>query len=150
MLVCALLAGACAVWSLREPLNVTISDLKPTEVTALEQRYAMKVRLLNPNDADIAFDGVVFDLEINEKPFAKGVSDRRSVIPRFGEALIDVQVVSGLQNVLRQINNLLKGNQTAITYRIKGRLHLDGGIGSVPFDTTGEISFPTGGGKTGS
>jgi LEA14-like dessication related protein len=72
------------------------------------------------------------------------------VIPRFGEALIDVQVVSGLQNILRQINDLLKGDRTAITYRIKGRLHLDGGIGSVPFDTSGEIVFPTGGGKAGS
>ena len=31
-LVCALLASACAVWNLREPLNVTIADLKPIEV----------------------------------------------------------------------------------------------------------------------
>jgi LEA14-like dessication related protein len=150
VLVCALLASACAVWGLREPLNVTIADLKPIEVGVLEQRYAMKVRLLNPNDTEIAFDGVVFDLQINDMSFAKGVSDQRSVIPRFGEALIDVQVVSGLQNILRQINDLLKGDRTALTYRIKGRLHLDGGIGSVPFDSRGEFAFPAGVGKTGS
>ena len=148
--LCALLVSACAVWGLREPLNVTIVDLKPIEVGVLEQRYAMKVRLLNPNDTEIAFDGVVFDLEINEKSFAKGVSDQRSVIPRFGEAVIDVQEVSGLQNILRQINDLLKGDRTTVTYRIKGRLHLVGGIGSVPFDASGEIALPAGLGKTGS
>jgi LEA14-like dessication related protein len=150
ILVCALLASACAVWGPREPLNVTIADLKPLEIGVLEQRYAMKVRLLNPNDTEIAFDGVVFDLQINDMSFAKGVSDQRSVIPRFGEALIEVQVVSGLQNILRQVNDLLKGDRTAVTYRIKGRLHLDGGIGSVPFDSRGEFVFPAGAGKTGS
>jgi LEA14-like dessication related protein len=149
VVLCALLASACAVWGLREPLNVTIADLKPLEIGVLEQRYAMKVRLLNPNDTEIAFDGVVFDLQINDMSFAKGVSDQRSVIPRFGEALIEVQVVSGLQDILRQVNDLLKGDRTAVTYRIKGRLHLDGGIGSVPFDSRGEFVFPAGAGKTG-
>jgi LEA14-like dessication related protein len=150
VMLCTFLASACAVWGLREPLNVTIADLKPLEIGVLEQRYVMKVRLLNPNDTEIAFDGVVFDLQINDMSFAKGVSDQRSVIPRFGEALIEVQVVSGLQNILRQVNDLLKGDRTAVTYRIKGRLHLDGGIGSVPFDSRGEFVFPAGAGKTGS
>ena len=122
----------------------------PIEVGFLEQRYAMKVRVLNPNDAEIVFDGVVFDLEINGKPFAKGVSSQSSVIPRFGEAVIDVQVVSGIQNILRQINELAKGNRTALTYRITGRLHSGGLFGFVNFDSSGEITLPTGNGKTGS
>lgn len=140
-LFCAASLSACAALSLQEPLSVTIADLKPIEVGVLEQRYALKVRLLNPNDAEITFDGVVFDLEINDTPFAKGVSNQRSVIPRFGEALIDVQAVSGLQNILLQINELLKGERTSLTYRIKGRLY-GGGFGYTRFDTSGEISIP--------
>jgi hypothetical protein len=65
LLTLTLALNACAALSLREPLNVTIADLKPIEVGLLEQRYAMRVRLLNPNDAEIAFDGAVFDLEIS-------------------------------------------------------------------------------------
>jgi LEA14-like dessication related protein len=148
--VCALMLGACAGLLIREPLNVTIAEFKPVEIGVLEQRYAVKVRLLNPNDTDVAFDGAVFDVEINGKPFATGVSDKGGTVPRFGEALIDLQVVSGLQNILRQINELQKGDRTSVTYRIKGRLHLAGGIGTVPFDTTGEFAFPIGGGKSGS
>ena len=142
-LLCAISFNACAALSMQEPLSVTIADLKPIEVGVLEQRYALKVRLLNPNDTEIAFDGVVFDLEINDTPFAKGVSNQSSVIPRFGEALIDVQAVSGLQNILRQINELLKGERTSITYRIKGRLH-GAGFGSTRFDSSGEIAIPAG------
>jgi LEA14-like dessication related protein len=147
-LLCAISLEACAAWSMQEPLSVTIADLKPIEVGVLEQRYALKVRLLNPNDIEIAFDGVVFDLEINDTPFAKGVSDQRSVIPRFGEALIDVHAVSGLQNILMQINELLKGERTTLTYRIKGRLH-GGAFGFTRFDSSGEIALPTGSRKSG-
>lgn len=147
-LLCATLLNGCAALSMPEPLNVTIADLRPIEVGLLEQRYALKVRLLNPNDTEISFDGVVFDLEINDIPFAKGVSDQRSVIPRFGEALIDVQAVSGLQNILRQINELLKGERTSLTYRIKGRLH-GAGFGFTRFDSSGEIAIPAGNGESG-
>jgi LEA14-like dessication related protein len=143
-----LFLGACALFGLQEPLSVTVANLTPIEVGLLEQRYALKVRLLNPNDTDITFDGVVFDLEINGKPFAKGVSSQSSVIPRFGEALIDVQVVSGIQHIIRQINELTKANRTSVTYRIKGRLHTGGFPGSIGFDSSGEFTFPTAPGKT--
>jgi LEA14-like dessication related protein len=151
MLVSAsvLFLGACALFGLQEPLSVTIANLTPIEVGLLEQRYALKVRVLNPNDTDIAFDGVAFDLEINGKPFAKGVSSQTSVIPRFGEAIIDVQVVSGIQNILRQIQELTKGDRTGISYRIRGRLHSPSLPWSTTFDSTGEFVFPKAGEKPG-
>jgi LEA14-like dessication related protein len=148
-LPCVVFLYACTALSMQEPLSVTIADLKPIEVGLLEQRYALKVRVLNPNDIEIAFDGVVFDLEVNDVAFAKGVSNQKSVIPRFGEAVIDVQAVSGLQNILMQINELLKGERTTLTYRIKGRLHT-GGFGYTRFDSSGEIALPAGMHKSGS
>ncbi|HSB69004.1 MAG TPA: LEA type 2 family protein [Candidatus Methylomirabilis sp.] len=149
VLACALMLGACAAWKVREPLGVTIADITPLEMTLLEQRYAVKVRLLNPNDVELRFDGVVFDLEINGKPFAKGVSNQGGVVPRFGEALIDLQVVSGLQHLLRQIDQLGKGERAAFKYRISGRLHSLGALGSIPFNTSGEFSLPTSSSKPG-
>lgn len=149
ILTCLLGLSACAGWGMREPLSVTIADITPLEMTVLEQRYAVKVRLLNPNDAEVGFDGVVFAIEINGKPFARGVSSQGGVVPRFGEALIDLQVVSGLQNILLQILELQKGDRTGFSYRVKGSLHSTGGLGSIPFDTQGEFAFPTGGGKSG-
>ncbi len=147
-LLCAIWLSACASWQWREPLGVTIADFTPIEMTLLEQRYAVTVRLVNPNDTDIAFDGVAFDLEINGKPFAKGVSNRPGVIPRFGEALIELQVVSGLQHILGQISQIQKGDQAGFTYRIKGRIHSGGLFGSVPFSTSGEFALPAGSGKS--
>jgi LEA14-like dessication related protein len=91
VLAFSLVLSACAGWGMRESLNVTIADFTPVDVGVLEQRYDIKIRLQNPNDKEIAFDGVVFDLEINEKSFATGVSDQKGVVPRFGETLIEVK-----------------------------------------------------------
>lgn len=138
---CVLLA-ACAGFQPREPLNVTIAQITPVEVGLLEQRYLVKARVLNPNDGEVSFDGVVFDLEINGKPFAKGVSDKGGTVPRFGEALIEIQVVSGIQNAMRQIREIQKNPRPGFTYRVKGSLHVAGGYLSIPFDTSGEFFLP--------
>lgn len=135
----AALAG-CAV--VREPLSATVAGIRPLEVGLLEQRFAVTVRVLNPNDFDIAFDGVVFDLELNGKPFARGVANDRGTIPRFGEALIEVNVVSGLAGVLRQIREVQAGREK-VAYRLSGRLSA-GPLGTVPFDTKGELRLPRG------
>ncbi len=147
VLGCLFVLSACVAWAIREPLNVTIADITPLDVNLLEQRYAVKVRLLNPNNAEIDFDGVVFDLEINDKPFAKGVSDRGGTIPRFGEAVIDLQVVSGLQSFLRQIPDFQKTDRAGFSYHIRGRLHSTGGL-TIPFDTKGQFALPSGDDKS--
>jgi len=56
-------------------------------------------------------------------------------------------VVSGLQNILRQVAELQKGDRTGFTYRVKGRLSSRGL--AIPFETRGEFSFPLGGEKSG-
>jgi LEA14-like dessication related protein len=149
LLIVACGLPGCAGLGVREPLGVTIADLRPIEVGLFEQRYAIKARVLNPNDADIPYEAVVFDVDLNGKPFAKGVSNQAGLVPRFGEALIELTVVSGLQNILRQVNELTKGDRGSVSYRIRGRLHSPSVPWPITFDTTGELTFPKGGGKPG-
>lgn len=52
----------------------------------------LKLLVQNPNDAPLDYDGVSLKLEVNGKTFVTGVSDGRSTIPRFGEAMIAVPV----------------------------------------------------------
>ena len=134
--------AACAGFAPKEPLSVTIAQIIPVEIGLLEQRYLVKARVLNPNDSEVSFDGLVFDIEVNGKPFAKGVNDRGGIIPRFGEAIIEVQVVSGIHNAMRQIREIQKNARPGFTYRVKGSLHVAGGYVSIPFDTSGEFFLP--------
>ena len=53
----ALLAGCAGMPGQMEPLNVTLSDVRPLQVGLLEQEYAMKLRVQNPNNREIALQG---------------------------------------------------------------------------------------------
>jgi LEA14-like dessication related protein len=147
IILACFLVSACVGFAKREPLSVTIAQITPVEFGLLEQRYLVKARVLNPNDSEVSFDGLVFDLEVNGKPFAKGVSDRGGTVPRFGEAMVELQMVSSIQNALRQIREIQKSPRPGFTYRVKGSLHIAGGYVSIPFDTAGELALPFGGEK---
>ena len=65
-----------------------------------------------------------FELELNGKKFARGVSDRSLSIPGLGEALVDVSAVTSLGDVLRQLGSL--GERRGIDYRLYGKVLMSG------------------------
>lgn len=142
----AALAG-CATHVGGEPPSVTVADLQLVEATLFEQKFALKLRVLNPNDWDIPIDGLSFTLELNGKDFARGVSNKPVVVPRFGEAVIDATAVVGIGGVLRQLNDLMENGTASARYRLHGRLH-GGGIGGIPFESSGELKLPEPAGGT--
>ncbi len=139
LLAASLLRGCAALTT--QPPEVTLAGLDIVEAGLLEQRFAMKLRLQNPNDAGITITGLSFQVEVNGQTFAKGVSGQTVTVPRFGEAVLAVDAVSNLASVLRQISELSKGGREGIDYRIHGRL-ATGDFGSVPFESKGELRLP--------
>jgi LEA14-like dessication related protein len=121
-------------------LDVTLSDITPTEIGLLEQQYQVALRVQNPSDSPVVIDGFAYQIEINGKPFARGVSDESATVPRFGQVVLSAKAVSSLSAVVDQIRKLKGGPPSALRYRVTGRFGLSGG-GSIPFDQRGEIGF---------
>ena len=138
--VLAMLSGCAALPGTMEPLNVTLADVKPAQFGLLEQEYAMKIRVQNPNGREIPVQGLSFALDLNSKPFAKGVSSQAVTIPAFGEVLLDVKAISTLGGLLDQLGTLREGPPERITYRLQGRL-APGGGSSLPFDSSGALDL---------
>jgi LEA14-like dessication related protein len=139
--VFALAFAGCSTIAGKAP-EVTLSGIDIVEIGLLEQRFGLRLRLLNPNDGEIAIEGLTYEVEVNDKPFARGVSDKSVRLPRFGEAVLEVSAVSNLGSLLRQLSELQKGGREAVTYRISGRVHT-GGVGAgIPFDHRGEVRLP--------
>lgn len=136
----ALTVAGCVSLQLQAP-HVTVADIDLVDATLLEQRFALKLRVQNPNDADIAIRGLNVDVEVNGQHFARGVSDQAVTLPRFGEAVLEVNAVSDLGSLWRQIMALRKGGRQGLEYRISGRLAM-GGVGEVPFESRGELKLP--------
>jgi LEA14-like dessication related protein len=148
LVVLAFLVVGCAGLTLREPLHVSIAGIEPQEGQGMEARFTVKLRIQNPNDASIDFDGVSLDLDLRGMSFASGVSDQRGTVPRFGETVVTVPVTVPATSIIRQVFGLATGDRGKVDYQLHGRLG-GVGLGGTRFDASGEIEIPGGLSETG-
>lgn len=102
---------------------------------------ALKLRIINPHDTAITYDGLSVELEVRGQHFASGVSNARGEVPRFGEALITVPVSVSALALVRQALDMARGGSPRIDYVLKGRL-AGTALGSVGLSSRGEIDLP--------
>jgi len=140
VLVSAVLA-ACAGTGLREPVRVNLAGLESLPGAGMEARFLAKIRVQNPNDVPIAYNGLSAEIDLNGKSFASGVSDATGEIPRFGESVIEIPLTVPATAIVRQVLGLVSGDLSKATYRARGFINT-GTFGRAPFDSTGEIEMP--------
>ncbi len=78
------LAG-CQTLTDPEALRVAVVGVDPLPGHGMELRFAVKLRVQNPNNLSVDFDSLAVDLELDGEHIASGVSDQRGTLPRFGE-----------------------------------------------------------------
>ncbi|AET91461.1 hypothetical protein BYI23_B008540 [Burkholderia sp. YI23] len=140
-----LVLGGCAGFLNRDAMRVTVAGIEPLEGQGLEMRFAVKLRVQNPNDAPIDFDGVALDLDLNGRPFASGVSDQRGSVPRFGELVVSVPVTVSAFSVARQALGFATGDTVKkVSYAVRGKL-AGGMLGGARFSDTGYVDMPMSG-----
>jgi LEA14-like dessication related protein len=110
----------------------------------LELRMLVKLRVQNPNDSPIDYDGIAVQLNLQGKRFASGVSDATGSVPRYGEAVISVPLTIPAFQVARQIVGMANTPSTGkFRYDMKGKLHAPN-FGSTRFSSEGELELPQG------
>jgi LEA14-like dessication related protein len=139
MIICSVLAGGGCASVDSEALRVSLASISISEASLLEQRYLLRVRLQNPSDRALKLDGFVYDLTLNGRAFARGVSDQSVVVPRFGEQVIELPAVGSTGGVIRQVLDL--GSRRQVDYRLVGRANEAGS--RLHFDGRGDIPIPT-------
>jgi LEA14-like dessication related protein len=133
--------NGCASLQGLEPPSVSIADISLQDATLLEQRYRLQLRIQNPNPLELPIDGLFYELEINDQPFAKGLSNQKVTVQRYSSALIDVEGSSNLMDILRQLAGMQRGDRKLVRYHLKGKLGL-GDDSRMPFENQGEIDLP--------
>lgn len=141
--VAALILAGCVSLMRVDPLQFTVAGIEPLQGEGLEIRMLVKLRVQNPNDAPLAYDGVYLKLDVLEKTFATGVSDATGTVPRFGEAVIAVPVTVSVLRMVRHALGMLDGKpMEKVTYSLSGKLN--GPVFAVArFATEGEIDLRT-------
>lgn len=142
LLCCTASLSACSFFGgYQETPRVSLVSIQPLEMGMLEQRYGLQLRILNPNDNEIPVKGLSYSIEINGHEFAYGVSRQPVSIPAFSEAVLDVEVVSNLLNVLQQFQEMSSENNDSLHYRLRGNLSLAKSLAKLPFDVEGNLTW---------
>ncbi|EKT4466797.1 LEA type 2 family protein [Pseudomonas putida] len=142
LLACTL--NACALFQPRDPLNISVVGIEPLPSQELEMRMAVKIRVQNPNEKPVDFNGIALNLEVNDQPLAAGVSDQKGHIGRYGEAVVVVPVSITAFAVLRQAYGLSRlDSLQGLPYVLRGKM-AGGPLGTVRFTDEGTLDLPEG------
>lgn len=136
------LAG-CASLNGNDPLIVTLAGIDSLPAEGMEARVAVKLRVQNPNNAPVNYDGVAVTLELRGHDFASGVSDAQGSVPRFGESVLVVPVTVSAWAMVKQVYSFAMGDRTRLDFVARGKLS-GSGFGGTRFESKGEFELPPG------
>ncbi|MCV2350492.1 LEA type 2 family protein [Paucibacter sp. Y2R2-4] len=137
-----LLLPGCAGLAHRDALKVQVAGVESMRGEGLELRFLVKLRVQNPNEAAIEYDGVALDLELNGKSFASGVSDQKGVVPRFGDSVLEIPLTVSAFAAVRQALTLPGAAEKGeLPYVLSGKL-AGGLFGTVRFNSSGTLKLP--------
>jgi len=142
----ALLAG-CAGLGLGSQYapRVHLAGIDGLPGEGMELRFMLKLRIQNPSDSDLRYDGVWAEVELRGQPLASGGAAVTGVVPRFGEAVVLVPVTASGLNLARQAISVLRSSREVdgmgmVAYALRGRLG-GTGFGGGRFESSGEIDL---------
>lgn len=137
-----LLFGGCASLQGREPVQVIIAGVEPLQGEGLELRMLVKLRIQNPNDLPLDFNGVAVQLDVQGKLLATGVSDAVGSVPRFGETVIDVPVSISFFRIAQQAIGVMTSEYRGkLAYEMTGKL-AGPAFNSLHFKSNGVFTLP--------
>lgn len=121
-----------------EAPRVSVADVEIKSLGLLEQKLDLGLRVANPNDFDLVIEALDFELELNGRPFATGLTRASTRVPAASMSVLRVDAILQSKNLLRQIRTL-SGEvlKAGVPYRIKGRVKLDRVPDWLPFDHAG-------------
>ncbi len=136
------LTGCATMYGLSEAPRVSLVSIAPLGFQLFEQRFRVTLRVQNPNSQAITIRGLDYEIVVNERSFAQGVSGKPLTVPAYGENFAEVELVSNLQRVLEQLQEFSSRNKPSIDYAISGHVSVDGIPIPVPFEYQGTLTLP--------
>lgn len=135
------LLTACATLTQRDPLLVDVAGIEPLAGEGMELNLAVRIRVQNPNDSAVEYDGVAVMLDINGRTLASGVSDTVGVVPRYSQTVFTIPVTISAFDVARQVFGVVNAEDpNEVRYHLRGKL--EGGLfGTKRFEDEGTFTL---------
>ncbi len=143
----ALALGACAGFGTKlETPHLSIVNAELVKGDIFEQRLRVRMRVQNPNDRELAVNGITYGIEVGGQELGRGMTSSSFVVPRLGEAEFDMNINVNLAATLLRLATQADKNQggapQTLDYRIVGKVALAKGLlRSIPFEEKGSLNL---------
>lgn len=125
--------------------NVTVISITLRGGNLLQQNFAVKLNIQNPNDRPLPVRGLHAELNVGGEQIASGISDRAVVIPAFGESEFDLTITANLALALLKLTDRANQHADSIDYDLTGAASIDLPLlRNLPFHQTGTVKLPLG------
>jgi LEA14-like dessication related protein len=122
--------------------NVSVVTIEMRGGNLLQQNFAVKFNVQNPNDRALPVSGLHVDLNVGGEKIASGVSDRAFVVPAFGETEFDMTIKANVALALLKLANKMDQHADSIDYDVSGAASIDlPFLRDLPFHQTGSLSL---------
>ncbi len=132
----------------KDTIRANLSNLKMLESTLFEQRFEATIRIQNRSQSALNINGLSYDLSLNDKDFASGVSNQKISIPALSEGVMSINLTSTLFGLIRQLNSIQELQSKPLEYELHGRVYTDNDSFGISFSEKGEIDLILPAGKT--
>jgi len=148
-LLFSILLSGCATLSGIDAPNVRVVGLEPLPSEEFEVRFALKLRVQNPNESPLEYDGLSVSLDLDGQGLASGVSKASGKIPRFGDEVLTVPISISALRVVRQLFSRATQARSKestirkpIVYKLNGKLGApEGSFRTTRFSDSGELDL---------
>jgi LEA14-like dessication related protein len=142
--IVALVLTACASLGPKlEAPTLKVLNVNVIKGDFFEQQLSVRMQVRNPNDRELAIQGVTYTLELGGEELGRGLSGSQFILPARGQAEFDMQVTVNLAGTLFKLAEQARragGRPDEISYRLRGEVRLSRGlIRHVPFDEQGTL-----------
>jgi LEA14-like dessication related protein len=123
--------------------NITVISIEMRGGNLLQQSFAVKLDIQNPNDRALPVRGLHTELSVGGEQIASGVSDHAVIVPAFGDAEFDMTITANLALALLKLTDKANQHADSIEYDLAGEASIDlPFLRSLPFHQSGAFKIP--------
>ncbi|MEQ8692603.1 MAG: LEA type 2 family protein [Pseudomonadales bacterium] len=120
--------------------EVDLVGMRPIKSNGMEARFAVQLRVINPNTRPLNIDGLHYQVYLREQRALSGVSAEAVRIPAYGEGLVELEASAGMLGSLALLRDLMSNPpDSGLPYRLEVKLSVGGSLRALRIDREGVL-----------
>lgn len=107
----------------------------------LAPRFAVTLRVMNPNRSDLALKGAAYTIKIEGQEIVSGVANDLPRIPAYGEENVTLNATLNWLEGLQLLDDLTRNPRQSIAYELNAKLDVGALIPAIRITDAGTLSF---------